>query len=227
MDTANIALGWIPDRGPLLYVAIFAVAMIDAMGVPIPGRLLLIAAGAVLAHDWSQAAGLVAAAALGAFAGDHVWYAIGRKGGDRLMGAYCKLSLASGRCEQRARASFERFGPSAIIVGRFFAGVRIAAAPMLGTLPYARYLAFEVVGSVIWAAAFVLLGYGLGAQWRTLMDRYGIGTALTVLGGLLLLGLVAVVAVRLLRRRRHGRAGPEGRRRSARQARRVVARRAS
>jgi membrane protein DedA with SNARE-associated domain len=223
VDTATAALGWIPHQGPLLYVAIFMVATIDAMGVPIPGRLLLIAAGAVLAQDWSQAAGLVAGAALGALAGDHVWYTMGRMGGDRLLGVYCKLSLTSGRCEQRARATFERYGPWAIIVGRFFAGIRIAAAPMLGTLPYARYLLFEVVGAVVWASVFVLLGYGLGAQWRMLLDRYGIGTALAMLGGLVLLALAAVVAVRLARRRRHGRAGPEGRRRSASQTRRLAA----
>jgi membrane-associated protein len=223
VDTATVALGWIPHQGPLLYVAIFMVATIDAMGVPIPGRLLLIAAGAALAQDWSQAAGLVVGAALGALVGDHVWYTMGRMGGDRLLGVYCKLSLTSGRCEQRARATFERYGPWAIIVGRFFAGIRIAAAPMLGTLPYARYLLFEVVGAVVWASVFVLLGYGLGAQWRMLLDRYGIGTALAMLGGLVLVGLAAVVAVRLARRRRHGRAGPEGRRRSTSQARRLAA----
>jgi membrane protein DedA with SNARE-associated domain len=222
VDTATATLGWLPHQGPLLYVAIFMVATIDAMGLPIPGRLLLIAAGATLAHDWSQAAGLAAGAALGALAGDHVWYTMGRMGGDRLMGMYCKLSLTSGRCEQRARATFERFGPWAIIVGRFFAGIRIAAAPMLATLPYARYLLFEVVGAVVWASAFVLLGYGLGAQWRRMLDQYGIGTALAVLGGLMLLGLAAVVAVRLAKRRRHGRAGPEGRRRTARQTRRLA-----
>jgi hypothetical protein len=55
-----------------------------------------------------------------------------------------------------------------------------------------------------------------------MLDQYGIGTALAVLGGLMLLGLAAVVAVRLAKRRRHGRAGPEGRRRSARQTRRLA-----
>jgi membrane protein DedA with SNARE-associated domain len=147
---------------------------------------------------------------------------MGRMGGDRLLGVYCKLSLTSGRCEQRARATFERYGPWAIIVGRFFAGIRIAAAPMLGTLPYARYLLLEVIGAVVWAGAFVLLGYGLGAQWRRMLDQYGIGTALAVLGVLMLVGVAAVVTVRLARRRRHGRAGPEGRRRTARQTRRLA-----
>jgi hypothetical protein len=55
-----------------------------------------------------------------------------------------------------------------------------------------------------------------------MLDQYGIGTALAVLGGLMLLGLAAVVVVRLAKRRRHGRTGPEGRRHTARQTRRLA-----
>jgi membrane protein DedA with SNARE-associated domain len=221
MDTLIMTLGRLPDHGALRYLAVFAVAMIDATGLPLPGRVLLVAAGAALAQDWSQAMALTAAAALGALVGDHVWYAAGRMGGDRLMGAYCTLSLVSRRCERRARENVERFGPWAIVVGRFFAGVRIASAPLLATggISYPRYLVFEVIGAVVWSATFVLLGYGLGERWRTIMDRYGLGTAMAALGGLMVLGLVAIVAVRLLRRLRHGRAEAE-RRRAARRPRR-------
>lgn len=220
METAIVGLGWLPDHGPLLYLAVFAVATIDATGLPFPGRVLLIAAGAVLARDWGQVTALVAAGALGAIAGDHVWYAAGRVGGERLMSVYCRLSLASGRCAQRARDSFERFGPWAIVVGRFFASVRIASAPLVGSgaISYPRYLAFELVGAVLWSATLVLPGYILGEQWRTVLDRYGIGTAVAVLGGLVALGLGAVVVVRLLRRRRYGRA--EGERGQGRRGRR-------
>lgn len=223
------ALGWLPEHGLPLYLAVFVMSMIDATGLPFPGRVLLVAAGAVLAQDWSQAIAMVAAGALGAIAGDHVWYAAGRMGGDRLMGAYCKLALVSGRCERRAWEHFDRFGPWAIVVGRFFAGVRIVSAPLLatGAISYPRYLAFEVIGAVVWSTTFVLLGYGLGEQWRTIMDRYGIATALAMLGGLMVLGLAAIVAVRLLRRRGHGHAGAERRRRAAGRRRRAGIRRAA
>lgn len=207
------ALGRLAQQGPLLYVGVLLVAMIDATGVPFPGRMLLIAAGAGLAHDWGQVAAMIGAATLGAVAGDHVWYVAGRVGGDRLMALYCKFSLVSGRCERRAQSQFERFGPLAIVIGRFFAGVRIASAPLVatGVVSYPRYLVFEVIGALLWSAVFILLGYVLGEPWRAVMGRFGAGTVLAVVGGLVVLGVAAIVALRLLRRRRHGQAQTEHR----------------
>src|SRR6185295_13892721 len=100
----------------LVYLGLFLATLIDATGFPFPGRVVLMAAGA-----------------LGAVVGDHLWYLAGHLGAaDRLTALYCKLSLASGRCEARARARFDRFGPLAIVIGRFVAGVRVFAAPMAG-----------------------------------------------------------------------------------------------
>ena len=200
----------------LVHVGIFLAALIDATGLPFPGRVVLITAGAMAGRDWGHVATLVAAGALGAVAGDHIWYVAGRLGaGDRLTALYCKLSLASGRCERRARDRFERFGPLAIVIGRFVAGVRILATPATSRdIAYPRYLLFEVLGALTWSATFVVLGWLLGAQWRALMARYGVGTILLLVVAITIAGAVAIVAVRLIRVRRHGpasrRAGASG-----------------
>jgi membrane protein DedA with SNARE-associated domain len=190
----------------LVHVGIFLAALIDATGLPFPGRVALITAGAMAGRDWGQVATLVAAGALGAVAGDHIWYVAGRLGaGDRLTALYCKLSLASGRCERRARDRFERFGPLAIVIGRFAAGVRILATPAASrAISYPRYLLFEVVGALTWSATSVVLGWLLGAQWRALMARYGVGTIFLVVVLITIAGVAAIVAVRLIRVRRHG-----------------------
>ena len=190
----------------LVHVGVFLAALIDATGLPFPGRVVLISAGATAGRDGSQVAMLVAAGALGAITGDHIWYVAGRLGaGDRLTALYCKLSLASGKCERRARDRFERFGPFAIVIGRFLAGVRILATPSTSrVISYPRYLLFEVAGAVAWSAVFVVLGWMLGAQWRALMQRYGVGTILAAVVAITIAGAAAVVVVRLLRMRRHG-----------------------
>jgi membrane protein DedA with SNARE-associated domain len=193
--------------GNLVYLGLFLATLIDATGLPFPGRVVLVAAGAAMARDWAQVATMTAAGALGAVVGDHLWYAAGRLGaGQRLTALYCKLSLASGRCEARARSRFVRFGPLAIVIGRFVAGVRILAAPMAGSgaISYPRFLAFEAIGAVAWAGLFVVVGFALGAQWRALFERFG---ASAVVAGLLLLtvaGPAAIILVRMARRRRHG-----------------------
>ena len=194
----------------LVYVGLFLAALIDATGFPFPGRVLLVTAGAAMATDWGQVALLTAAGALGAVVGDHLWYAAGRLGAaDRLTALYCKVSLASGRCEARARSRFDRFGALAIVIGRFVAGVRLFAAPMAGggAIPYPRFLLFELIGGVVWAGGFVALGYALGAPARALLERHGWGMALAAFAVLTVTGPAAIVLVRLARRRRHGPAG--------------------
>jgi membrane protein DedA with SNARE-associated domain len=194
----------------LVYLGLFLAALIDATGFPFPGRLVLIASAATMARSWLDVAALTGAGALGAAVGDHLWYVAGRLGaGPRLTALYCRLSLASTRCERRARARFERFGPLAIVIGRFVAGVRVIATPMAGggAISYPRYLLYELVGCVLWAGVFVVLGYALGAQGRALMEGVGGGALLVGVAILVGLGLAAVVLARLTRRRRHGRAG--------------------
>ena len=194
------------DRN-LVYLGLFLVALIDATGFPFPGRALLVAAGATMARGWWDVAWLTIAGALGAVVGDHLWYAAGRLGaGARLTALYCRLSLASGRCTQRARARFDRFGPLAIVIGRFVAGVRIVAAPLAGggAISYPRYLVYEVLGAVAWSGVFLALGYAVGARWRTFLADYGPGAILPGLAALVLLGPAIIILVRLARRRRHG-----------------------
>lgn len=207
MATWTAGLDSLLQDTSLVYLGLVLATLIDATGLPFPGRVVLVAAGAAMAKDWGQVAVITAAGALGAVIGDHLWYAAGRLGAaDRLTALYCKLSLASGRCEARARSRFDRFGPLAIVIGRFVAGVRIFAAPMAGggAISYPRFLLFELIGAVAWAGLFVVLGYALGAQWRARFEHHGWGVALTALAVLTVAGPAAIILVRLARRRRHG-----------------------
>jgi membrane protein DedA with SNARE-associated domain len=101
---------------------------------------------------------------------------------------------------------FRRFGPFTIVIGRFVAGVRLFASPLAGTgaISYPRYLAWDLLGAIIWAGSFVVLGYLLGDRWRSVVERIGLGRAMLIAGLILLVGMAATVGWRLWRRRRHG-----------------------
>jgi membrane protein DedA with SNARE-associated domain len=189
-----------------VYVATLVSAFIDATGTPFPGRVVLIAAGAAAAAGSASLTLLTGLAALGAVLGDHGWYLAGRLGQRRVLNLYCRLSLGSRQCVQRTERYFKRFGPGAIILGRFVAGVRLFAAPLAGsgTMSYPRFLFFEVLGGLLWAAVFVGLGYALGERGRALLsDWKGVTIVLTAT---LVATLLATLGTRLWRRRRHGRA---------------------
>jgi membrane protein DedA with SNARE-associated domain len=198
---------WLPGHQHivLLHVLVAVATLIDATGLPFPGRVLLIAAGASTTDPW-RVATLTAAGSLGAVVGDHLWYAAGRLGGRRLLNAYCRLSMGSGQCVSRTRDHFRRYGPFTIVIGRFVAGVRLFASPLAGTgaISYPRYLAWDVLGAIAWAGGFVALGYLLGDRWRAVVQHIGLGRAMLIAGLILLVGTAATIGWRLWRRRRHG-----------------------
>jgi len=64
------------------YLAIFSVAMIDAFFPVVPSESLVVTAGVFAAAGDQSLALVIAAAALGAFVGDHVSYAVGSQAGE-------------------------------------------------------------------------------------------------------------------------------------------------
>jgi membrane protein DedA with SNARE-associated domain len=186
-----------------LYTIAFIAALIDATGVPFPGRLLIITAGA-LAADGRDTTRVVLLAAAGAVVGDHILYLLGRVGGDRVLSAYCRWTMGSSRCIEKARAYFRRFGALAIVIGRFTTGVRLFAATLAGSggIRYVSFLLADTVGALLWAGIFVVVGHLLGARAGGALKPYT--NVVVAIGIVLALVPAALIAYRLWRRRRHG-----------------------
>ena len=201
-----------PQDPRLVHIGIFLAALIDATGLPFPGRVVLITAGATAGKDWGHVATLVAAGALGAVVGDHIWYSRrvprrGRSPDGALLQALARLGAMRETCARSFRALRPvRHHHRAVRRGRQDPR-RAVDQPCIS---YPRYLLFEVAGAVTWSATFVVLGWLLGAQWRALMERYGVGNILVAVVAITICGAAAIVAVRLIRVRRHGRAVSSG-----------------
>jgi membrane protein DedA with SNARE-associated domain len=188
-----------------LHAVVFVVAIIDATGIPFPGRVLIVAAGALAGRN-TDLIPLVLATAAGAVVGDHVVYALGRLGGDKMLVIYRRWTRTSERRMTEARKQFARFGPAAIIVGRFAFSIRLMASLLAGSgaMSYPQFLLFDVLGGLVWAAVLVLLGWLLGAPAVAALEAYGSAGVLAVVA---LTGVAGVLAAWLWQRRRH-RAAP-------------------
>jgi membrane-associated protein len=195
-----------------IYAVAFFAAAIDSVGLPFPGRFLLITAGAVSAGP--NATWTVMSAAAGHVVGDHVLYLIGWLGGDRILSLYCRWTLGSAHCVRKAEQYFERWGAATILIGRFVASVRLFAVTLAGSggIRYLKFLAFDVLGALAGAAAFVLLGYFFGAQASRILERYG--DVALVVAVLFALAAGSFIAYRLWKRRRHGPAAMKRRHRA-------------
>ena len=121
MESVQPFLGWLREH---LFAVVFVASLVDATGLPFPGRAMLVVAGlsATARHDVVL---LIMTSVLGSLLGDHVLYLAGRRGGIRLLALYCRLSLGSTRCVETALRCFKRFGAVAVLLARFSTSVRL------------------------------------------------------------------------------------------------------
>ncbi len=202
MEAIQPFLGWLHEH---LFSIVFLVSLIDATGLPFPGRAMLVAAGMATAGPRDVVL-LIATSVTGSLVGDHILYALGMRRGTRLLALYCRLSLGSVRCVEKTLTFFRRYGAVAILVCRFSTGVRLFAAVLAGSgeISYRRFLSLDVIGSIVYTTLWIALGATVGA---IVLERVG-GPA----RALLLLGpaaLIGVLVYRLFRRWRYGSASQD------------------
>ena len=180
------------------YIVVFAGALVDATGIPFPGRLLLVAAGAFAARGDVSLPLVIVLGAAGAAATDHLWYFSSALGADRPLKALCRVALGAQRCARATTDWFERYGALTIVLGRFVAGVRLLAWPLARKhgISYPMFVLMDALGALLWSAVWVGLGWLLGEHALDAAGEAGwVGL------GLAALAVLGFFSLRLWRRR--------------------------
>ena len=143
------------------YIVLFAVVFVRQIGLPVPGLLFLLAAGALAAAGKLR---LVAAIVLGAGAcvlADWLWYEAGRRGGDKVLHFMHRFTRDPEYHDRRAKRMFARYGPPVLLVAKFVPGLDAIAPPLAGASHTGRirFLAFESIGATLYASVYGGLGY--------------------------------------------------------------------
>lgn len=185
------------DHAILLVVCVFLFAVIDAalgVGAVVPGETGIVLAAIALADSPVHLALAVVAAASGAFLGDHIGFALGRKLGPRLGETKLINRLGADRWMSARDFVARRFW--VVIVARLMPGIRtlVAAAAGASTIRYWRFASICAFAAVIWATLWVVGGAMIGRVLLEIVDEYTIPS-------LLLAGTAIVVAV-IVRHRR-------------------------
>ncbi len=170
------------------------IATLSTVALPVPEEAALLAAGYAVHVGRASFAGGLAAAWLAVMIGDAFAYLVGRE----LVGRALRTRWGRALLPEARRAWAERFvaehGARAIVLGRFFVGLRgfIYFAVGASRLPLARFLAVDAAAALVEVGGVVAVGFGLG-ELRT---RVGTGTDLAV-AGVLLCALFGPVVIRL------------------------------
>jgi membrane protein DedA with SNARE-associated domain len=169
---------------------------------PIPSEVVLPLAGFEVARGNMSFAGALSAATAGSLIGSSFLYALARSGGRPLVLRLRSVLRLTEEDLDRAERRFERHSAWIVVLGRMVPGIRSAVSvpPGLLRMPFGRYLALTLVGSLIWNAALILAGQQLGSRWSEVGDVVG-----PVAHWVLIAIIPLIVVFALVRRRRRAR----------------------
>jgi len=148
------------------YIGIFAMVFAESglfFGFFFPGDSLLFTAGFLASQSFLDIRILVPLTIIGAIAGDSTGFWMGEKFGDWLMKRPDSFLFKKERIE-KANEFYEKHGGKTLIIARFIPAVRTFVPIVAGMakMEYKKFITFNVVGGLIWAAGMTLAGYYLG-----------------------------------------------------------------
>lgn len=157
----------IKDYGVWTYALLFLIIFMETGFVVtpfLPGDSLLFAAGTFAAGNepalniWLLWALVFIAAVLG----DTVNYWIGNKVGPKAFERDYRFLKKD--YLDRTQGFYDKHGGKTIILARFIPIVRTFAPFVagVGTMPYGRFLSFNIIGAFLWTTIFIFLGYFFG-----------------------------------------------------------------
>ncbi len=186
------------------YLTVFFGLLLEYLGLPIPGELILLFFGA-LAYWGKLELWVVVVTGLAALLlGDHFWYLAGRRGGRNWLRWLCRATLGSAQCMSRTEYFFQRYGPAALLFAKFVPGFRTFATPMAGMtgISYRRFLGFDLMGSLLWVAGFTCLGFLMATRlWVIAARLQRLGSTVA---SILVLAVLTVLVSRLRKRLKYG-----------------------
>jgi membrane protein DedA with SNARE-associated domain/rhodanese-related sulfurtransferase len=142
------------------FAIVFLWVLVEQAGLPIPSLPCLLAAGALVGAGKMSGALVLGVAVLACLIADFVWFEIGRRRGSIVLRWLCKISIEPGSCVNRTEEIFLRQGPKSILTAKFLPGIGTVVPPLAGIFKMSarRFLAYDAVGSTIWAGLFLGLG---------------------------------------------------------------------
>lgn len=194
---------WVQDIVQALgYPGVFLLITLESTLVPIPSELVMPFAGYMASQGKFSLPVILLINSTGALLGSGLCYWIGVRGGKPFLVNYGKYFLVRQHDIEKTEAFFARHGKKTILIGRFLPVIRhvISVPAGIARMPLGGFFLQTFLGATLWGGALILLGYYVGANWKTFAEQ--LKRIDLLIGTLLVLGLVALGIRFVVRRRR-------------------------
>ena len=190
------------------YVGLALLMLVECIFPPIPSEAILPFAGFAV-YDGEMSFPLaLAAATVGSLVGNLALYVAARRGGLAVVARHGHRVGATPARLARLESWMDRWGSATVLVGRAIplARTTVSLPAGLAKFPFWRFVVLTTIGSLVWNAVLIGLGWALGESWRDVESALG-PVSMAVLAAMACAALLlAAVAVR--RRRRIARQRP-------------------
>ena len=176
------------------YAGLALLMLAETVFPPIPSEAVLPLAGYLVERgDFNYVLVLLTSTA-GSVLGAMVLYEAARRGGRPFAERFLRFAHLQPEKLDDAERWFARRGALIVLLGRCVPGMRSLVSLPAGLLrmPRLQYLGLTLLGSAIWNAVLVTVGYLLGSQWERVADVIGpvskplVAVAVVGVGGWLL-----------------------------------------
>ena len=151
------------------YPGIFVLITLESTLVPIPSEVVMPFAGYMASQGKFSLAVILVINSAGALLGSGICYWIGVVGGKPFLANYGKYFLIRQHDIERTEAFFAKHGRKTILIARFLPVIRhvISVPAGIARMPLPGFFLQTFLGATIWGGTLILLGYYLGANWKT------------------------------------------------------------
>jgi membrane protein DedA with SNARE-associated domain len=179
--------------------AVFILMTLESACLPVPSEAIMLFAGSSVAAGDLTLAGVVIAGVLGNLVGSWIAYAVGYYGRLDLLEKN-RFIHVSPKHLKWADDWFERYGSATVFFSRMLPIIRtfISLPAGIAKMPFWRFSALTLLGSIPWVLMLSLIGKAVGDNWEEWREH------LHYLDYLVLAAIVIGVVYLVVRRRRGG-----------------------
>ncbi|MDD3225802.1 MAG: DedA family protein [Clostridium sp.] len=160
--------------GKLGYLGTFLGMMFESACIPIPSEIILPFGGYLSYSGNLNVIVVIIVATIGGTVGSIIAYSIGAKGGRPLVFKYAdKLHLSKEKID-KSDDVFNKYGDKIIFISRLLPIIRtfISLPAGIAKMNFAKFVTYTVLGSALWSAVLVYLGFLMGKNWEVIRSYY-------------------------------------------------------
>jgi membrane protein DedA with SNARE-associated domain len=157
------------------YAGLALLMLAETVFPPIPSEAVLPLAGYLVERGEFSYVLVLLTSTAGSVLGAMVLYEAARHGGRPFAERFLRFAHLQPEKLDDAERWFARRGALIVLLGRCVPGMRSLVSLPAGLLrmPRLQYLGLTLLGSAIWNAVLVTVGYLLGSQWERVADVIG------------------------------------------------------